>query len=232
MPAEVTLAQAALESGWARSPIGGYNIFGIKGSGPAGKTSVNTKEYLDGRWVSIKDGFAKYHNFAQAVEKHGANQLYTRLNVSGQTRRSELEDILRGHKLVMNPPLPEEPSEEPASQDEHVVAAGRHARGLPRHVHGNGGSGGRRHADAHLVAVERQPDSPMALVGQDEGEGVDLGGQLRVEVQHAVADLQAGVAAGDQVDGARHRPQMDAFRGGAALHVGDVGAQRFHEELP
>lgn len=72
VPAEVTLAQAALESGWARSPIGGYNIFGIKGSGPAGKTSVNTKEYLDGRWVSIKDGFAKYHNFAQAVEKHGA----------------------------------------------------------------------------------------------------------------------------------------------------------------
>lgn len=60
--------------------------------------------------------------WAEAVEKHGANQLYTRLNVSGQTRRSELEDILRGHKPVMNPPLPEEPSEEPASQDEHAQA--------------------------------------------------------------------------------------------------------------
>lgn len=71
VPAEVTLAQAALESGWARSPIGGYNIFGIKGSGPAGKTSVNTKEFLNGRWVSIKDGFAKYNNFYEAVKSHG-----------------------------------------------------------------------------------------------------------------------------------------------------------------
>ncbi|PKL76309.1 MAG: hypothetical protein CVV27_10930 [Candidatus Melainabacteria bacterium HGW-Melainabacteria-1] len=71
VPAEVTLAQAALESGWARSPIGGFNIFGIKGSGPAGKTTVNTTEFYNGRYVKIKDGFAKYHNFAQAVEKHG-----------------------------------------------------------------------------------------------------------------------------------------------------------------
>lgn len=71
VPAELTLAQAALESGWAASPIGGYNIFGIKGSGPAGKTSVNTKEFYDGKWVSVKDGFAKYHNFAEAMERHG-----------------------------------------------------------------------------------------------------------------------------------------------------------------
>lgn len=71
VPAEVTLAQAALESGWARSPIGGFNIFGIKGSGPAGKTTVDTKEFLNGRWVSIKDGFAKYNNFYEAVKSHG-----------------------------------------------------------------------------------------------------------------------------------------------------------------
>ena len=71
VPAELTLAQAALESGWAASPIGGYNIFGIKGSGPAGKTSVDTKEFYDGKWVNVKDGFAKYNNFAEAVERHG-----------------------------------------------------------------------------------------------------------------------------------------------------------------
>lgn len=71
VPAELTLAQAALESGWARSPIGGYNIFGIKGSGPAGKTSVDTKEFLKGQWVQIKDGFAKYHNFYEATKEHG-----------------------------------------------------------------------------------------------------------------------------------------------------------------
>ncbi len=71
VPAELTLAQAALESGWARSPIGGYNIFGIKGSGPAGKTSVDTKEFLNGQWVQMKDGFAKYHNFYEATKEHG-----------------------------------------------------------------------------------------------------------------------------------------------------------------
>lgn len=71
VPAEVTLAQAALESGWARSPIGGFNIFGIKGKGPAGTTSVNTSEFLNGRWVKIKDGFAKYNNFYEAIKKHG-----------------------------------------------------------------------------------------------------------------------------------------------------------------
>lgn len=71
VPAELTLAQAALESAWARSPIGGYNIFGVKGTGPAGKTSVNTREFLNGKWVQLKDGFAKYHNFNQAVVKHG-----------------------------------------------------------------------------------------------------------------------------------------------------------------
>ncbi len=71
VPAELTLAQAALESGWGSASIGGFNIFGIKGSGPAGKTSVSTKEFFDGQWVRIKDGFAKYHNFAQAVERHG-----------------------------------------------------------------------------------------------------------------------------------------------------------------
>lgn len=48
--------------------------------------------------------------WSEAVEKHGANQLYTRLNVSGETRRRELNDILRAHKPVMNPPLPEEPA--------------------------------------------------------------------------------------------------------------------------
>lgn len=71
VPAEVTLAQAALESGWARSPIGGFNIFGIKGKGPAGSTQVGTSEYYDGKWVKIQDKFALYNNFYEAVTKHG-----------------------------------------------------------------------------------------------------------------------------------------------------------------
>lgn len=71
VPASVTLAQAALESGWAASPIGGYNIFGIKGSGPGGSKTVSTKEYLKGKWVTIQDRFALYRNFHEAIVKHG-----------------------------------------------------------------------------------------------------------------------------------------------------------------
>lgn len=72
VPAEVTLAQAALESAWARSPIGGYNIFGIKGKGSQGSVNVQTKEFYKGRYVTIRDNFAKYANFSEAVSKHGA----------------------------------------------------------------------------------------------------------------------------------------------------------------
>ncbi len=71
VPASVTLAQAALESGWGRSPIGGYNIFGIKGKGPAGTVNVKTKEWENGQYVSINANFAKYNNFHEAVMKHG-----------------------------------------------------------------------------------------------------------------------------------------------------------------
>lgn len=71
VPASVTLAQAALESGWAKSPIGGFNIFGIKGSGPAGTVRVPTKEFIKGRYVTINDNFAKYNNFHEAVMSHG-----------------------------------------------------------------------------------------------------------------------------------------------------------------
>jgi flagellum-specific peptidoglycan hydrolase FlgJ len=68
VPAEVTLAQAALESGWAKSPIGGYNIFGIKGSGPAGSVKLGTVEYGN---QATKARFAKYHNFYEAIGEHG-----------------------------------------------------------------------------------------------------------------------------------------------------------------
>jgi flagellum-specific peptidoglycan hydrolase FlgJ len=71
VPAAITLAQAALESGWGAHAIGGYNIFGIKGTGPAGTVSVQTQEYENGHYVTIHDNFAKYNNFYEAVLLHG-----------------------------------------------------------------------------------------------------------------------------------------------------------------
>lgn len=71
IPAALTLAQGALESDYARSPIGGYNIFGIKGQGPAGAVNVKTREVFDGKETYIKADFARYNNFYEAVKSHG-----------------------------------------------------------------------------------------------------------------------------------------------------------------
>lgn len=71
VPAAVTLAQAALESGWGKYAIGGYNIFGIKGTGPAGTVAKETQEWDGSQYITITDNFAKYNNFYEAVVEHG-----------------------------------------------------------------------------------------------------------------------------------------------------------------
>ena len=71
VPASATLAQAILETGWGKSSIGNAkNLFGIKGTGPAGKTVVNTQECYDGTYVTIKDGFKMYHNWQESIDDH------------------------------------------------------------------------------------------------------------------------------------------------------------------
>jgi flagellum-specific peptidoglycan hydrolase FlgJ len=71
IPAAVTLAQAALESGWGASALPGYNLFGIKGRGSAGSTSSATQEVYGGRWVNTRDKFAAYSSMEEAFEAHG-----------------------------------------------------------------------------------------------------------------------------------------------------------------
>jgi len=42
----------------------------------------------------------------EAHDKHGATDIYLRLNITGSVRRAEMEDIIAEHHPVMNP-LPE-----------------------------------------------------------------------------------------------------------------------------
>lgn len=81
---------------------GGYVYVKLDGATPtilfAGETD-NLFMGAVGRW-------------SEAVDKFGATHLYTRLNVSGQTRRNELNDILRAHRPPMNPALPQEPADD------------------------------------------------------------------------------------------------------------------------
>jgi len=72
VPASVTIAQAIEESAWGQSSLADryHNLFGIKGSGPAGSVTLPTQEYENGSWVTIDAQFAVYRNDAQSIAAH------------------------------------------------------------------------------------------------------------------------------------------------------------------
>ena len=72
VPASVTIAQAIDESGWGQSALASryHNLFGIKGTGPAGSVTLPTQEYLNGQWVSVSSSFRVYHNIAESIADH------------------------------------------------------------------------------------------------------------------------------------------------------------------
>jgi hypothetical protein len=73
IPAAVTIAQAIDESGWGQSALAirDHNLFGIKGTGPAGTDMLPTQEYQNGRYVTVNAPFRVYHNLAQSIADHG-----------------------------------------------------------------------------------------------------------------------------------------------------------------
>jgi lysozyme len=73
VPAAVTIAQAILESGWGTSTLSAqdHNLFGIKGTGPAGGALYPTTEYVNGRPVARTAEFRVYHDVAQSLDDHG-----------------------------------------------------------------------------------------------------------------------------------------------------------------
>jgi flagellum-specific peptidoglycan hydrolase FlgJ len=72
IPAAVTIAQAIDESGWGQSQLAaqGHNLFGIKGTGPAGSVLRPTHEYENGQQVSVNAEFRVYSNIAQSITDH------------------------------------------------------------------------------------------------------------------------------------------------------------------
>jgi flagellum-specific peptidoglycan hydrolase FlgJ len=72
VPAAVTIAQAIEESAWGQSGLAAqyHNLFGIKGTGPAGSVSLPTSEFEGGRWVTVDAPFRVYHNDAESIADH------------------------------------------------------------------------------------------------------------------------------------------------------------------
>ena len=72
VPASVIIAQAIEESGWGDSELAAkhHNLFGIKGTGPAGSVTLPTPEYLNGQWVMVKAEFRAYRSDAESIRDH------------------------------------------------------------------------------------------------------------------------------------------------------------------
>lgn len=71
IPAEIIIAQAALETGWGKS-VAGNNLFGIKaGRSWQGPTqSVGTHEYINGQRQNIRDDFRAYGSVGESMLDH------------------------------------------------------------------------------------------------------------------------------------------------------------------
>lgn len=98
----VTVAQAILESDWGKSllAIKAKNLYGIKAFGGwNGKTiSMNTKEYLDGKWVTITALWRAYNSYNDSTYDHGKflkeNSIYTNAGVfTAKNYREQIEAI-------------------------------------------------------------------------------------------------------------------------------------------
>lgn len=79
IPAAATTAQAVLETGYGRFiPVDksngqfSYNLFGIKGAGPAGSVASATYEEDPdtGQWKPATQFFRAYHSFAESIQDH------------------------------------------------------------------------------------------------------------------------------------------------------------------
>ncbi len=103
VPAELILAQAALETGWGRHEIprseGGnsHNLFGIKaGSHWQGETSeITTHEVIGGQRQRIRDDFRVYGSFEEAFTDYarliGENPRYASVTTAGSAEQAARE---------------------------------------------------------------------------------------------------------------------------------------------
>ena len=76
VPASITIAQAALESGWGESGLAraGNNLFGIKADSRwRGETlTLNTREFIKGQWMVVPAKWRKYASWQASIDDHAA----------------------------------------------------------------------------------------------------------------------------------------------------------------
>lgn len=77
----IILGQAILESDWGQSELASryYNLFGIKAYGHQKKIKLDTKEFVNEQWITIKGDFRVYDSWTESMDDH------TMLFVNGVT---------------------------------------------------------------------------------------------------------------------------------------------------
>ncbi len=70
--ASLTIAQGILESGWGSSALStkANNLFGIKANGNQPYVVMKTKEYVNGKWITVDAKFRKYDSWNDSIEDH------------------------------------------------------------------------------------------------------------------------------------------------------------------
>lgn len=71
---EMIVGQSALESGWGRSAVGQFNVFGIKDQPNdewhGKRVSVYTREVINGQEVMMYDWFRDYGSYQESIDDH------------------------------------------------------------------------------------------------------------------------------------------------------------------
>jgi len=84
LPSVIMIAQAALETGYgknilkdSRSGKSSYNLFNIKGEGPAGSILVSTLEYHGEKLIKVDSYFRAYHSYQESFNDYASFILRT-----------------------------------------------------------------------------------------------------------------------------------------------------------
>ena len=74
VPPSVTMAQAALESGWGRSGLAQQhnNLFGVKAGSSSAAVALPTRETVDGTSRTQRERFRTYGSWSESLAHHGA----------------------------------------------------------------------------------------------------------------------------------------------------------------
>lgn len=88
---ELVAAQWALESNWGRAMSGSSNPFGLKGSG----TNAETREFVNGEWITITDSFLNFPNLTTAVHYLVERWYRDFKNFKGVNRERTRDDAAR-----------------------------------------------------------------------------------------------------------------------------------------